>query len=116
MANSPMLLSFFILQTFLTFLLSPHAHLFREYIGVKFSDVLINPDVNFHFILAFALDSNQPTPTNGDFNTFWDTDNLTPSHVTAVKRKHKNVKVALSLGGDSVGDGNAYFDPSSIDS
>ncbi|KAF5930904.1 hypothetical protein HYC85_031777 [Camellia sinensis] len=30
--------------------------------------------------------------------------------------KHSNVKVALSLGGDSVGSGSAYFNPSSVDS
>ncbi|KAH7675146.1 Chitinase protein [Dioscorea alata] len=100
--------------------------LFREYIGaefngVKFSDVPINQHVDFHFILSFAIDytttSNSPSPTNGHFNIFWDTDNLTPSQVTSIKQNHNNVKVALSLGGDSVGDGYyAYFNPSSVDS
>ncbi|XP_051131214.1 chitinase 2-like [Andrographis paniculata] len=119
-----------------TFLISIHAaiffgraaagnsNLFREYIGaefnnVKFSDVPINSNVEFHFILSFAIDytsSSSASPTNGKFNIFWDTDNLTPDDVSAIKRQHSNVKVALSLGGDSVGDGFAYFNPSSIDS
>ncbi|KAL1818924.1 hypothetical protein ACET3Z_013793 [Daucus carota] len=98
--------------------------IFREYIGaefnnIKFSDVPINPNVEFHFILAFAIDyttSASPSPTNGKFNIFWDNDNLSASKVSAIKKKHSNVKVALSLGGDSVGGGSAYFSPSSVDS
>ena len=97
------------------------SNLFREYIGaefngVKFSDVPINPGVDFHFILSFAIDytTSDPSPTNGDFNIFWDSDNLAPSDVAAIKQRHSNVKVALSLGGDSVGNGYAYFNPSSI--
>lgn len=98
--------------------------IFREYIGaefnnIKFSDVPINPNVEFHFILAFAIDyttSSSPSPTNGKFNIFWDNDNLSASKVSAIKKKHSNVKVALSLGGDSVGGGSAYFSPSSVDS
>ncbi|WVZ04167.1 hypothetical protein V8G54_024973, partial [Vigna mungo] len=103
---------------------TPTSNLFREYIGaefnnVKFSDVPINPSVQFHFILSFAIDydtSSTSSPTNGKFNVFWDTDNLNPTQVSAVKAKNSNVKVALSLGGDSVGGGYAYFNPSSIDS
>ncbi|KAM7265366.1 hypothetical protein ACFE04_003049 [Oxalis oulophora] len=96
--------------------------LFREYIGaefnnVKFSDVPINPNVDFHFILSFAIDYDTSTsPTNGNFNVFWDADNLSPSAVSSVKSQHSNVKVALSLGGDTVGNGYAYFNPSSVDS
>ncbi|KAK1587888.1 hypothetical protein Q3G72_017949 [Acer saccharum] len=100
------------------------SNLFREYIGaefnnVKFSDVPINSNVEFHFILSFAIDydtSSSPSPTNGKFNVFWDSDNLSPSQVSAIKNQHSNVKVALSLGGDSVPNGNAYFNPSSADS
>ncbi|KAM7280807.1 hypothetical protein ACFE04_007941 [Oxalis oulophora] len=101
-------------------------YLFREYIGaefndVKFSDVPINPNVQFHFILSFAIDyhtssSPSPSPTNGNFNVFWDSDNLSPSAVSSIKSQHSNVKVALSLGGDSVGSASAYFNPSSVDS
>ncbi|TKY67286.1 Chitinase 2 [Spatholobus suberectus] len=103
---------------------SSSPNLFREYIGaefnnVKFSDVPINPSVQFHFILSFAIDydtSSSPSPTNGKFNIFWDTNNLSPTQVSAIKSKNSNVKVALSLGGDSVGGGYAFFNPSSIDS
>lgn len=98
--------------------------LFREYIGaefnnVRFTDVPVNPNVEFHFILSFAIDydtSSSPSPTNGKFNIFWDTDNLSPSQVSSIKNQHSNVKVALSLGGDSVANGYAYFNPSSVDS
>ncbi|CAK9139631.1 unnamed protein product [Ilex paraguariensis] len=101
-----------------------NSNLFREYIGaefnnVKFSDVPINPNVEFHFILAFAIDyttSSSPSPTNRQFNIFWDSDNLSPPQVSSIKSKHSNVKIALSLGGDSVGNGYTYFNPSSVDS
>ncbi|KAF5727419.1 putative Chitinase 1 precursor [Tripterygium wilfordii] len=100
------------------------SNLFREYIGaefnnVKFTDVPINPNVDFHFILSFAIDydtSSSPSPTNGKFNVFWDSDNLSPSQVSSIKNQHSNVKVGLSLGGDSVANGYAYFNPSSVDS
>ncbi|GMH14456.1 hypothetical protein Nepgr_016297 [Nepenthes gracilis] len=101
-----------------------NSNLFREYIGalyngVKFSDVPINPNDQFHFILAFAIDYNStssPSPTNGKFNIFWDSGNLTPQQVSSVKAQHRNVRVALSLGGDSVGSSYAYFQPSSVTS
>uniref|UniRef100_A0A0C9S733 TSA: Wollemia nobilis Ref_Wollemi_Transcript_9824_1165 transcribed RNA sequence n=1 Tax=Wollemia nobilis TaxID=56998 RepID=A0A0C9S733_9CONI len=99
-----------------------NSNLFREYIGaeftgVKFSDVPINPNVQMHYILAFAIDytsSSSPSPTNGQFNIFWDSDNLSPSAVQAIKAQNSNVKVALSLGGDSVGNAKAQFAPSSV--
>lgn len=99
------------------------SNLFREYIGaefnnVKFTDVPINSNVEFHYILSFAIDydtSSSPSPTNGKFNVFWDTGNLSPSQVSAIKNRHSNVKVALSLGGDSVSSGKVYFNPSSVD-
>jgi hypothetical protein len=101
-----------------------NSNLFREYIGaesnnVRFTDVPISPDVEFHFILSFAIDhdtSNSPSSTNGKFNIFWDSDNLSPSQVSSIKNRHSNVKVALSLGGDSVENGYAYFNPSSVNS
>ncbi|XP_049378877.1 chitinase 2-like [Solanum stenotomum] len=129
MELSKIIVSFFVLQ-FLLFQ-SPinaapgNSNIFREYIGaefknVKFSDVPIDSGVEFHFILSFAIDytmsSSPPSPTNGQFNVFWDTDNFTPSAVSAIKNQHSNVKVALSLGGDSVGRSSAYFNPSSVDS
>ncbi|XP_050233080.1 chitinase 2-like [Mercurialis annua] len=101
-----------------------NSNLFREYIGaefnnIKFSDVPVNPNVDFHFILSFAIDydtSASPSPTNGQFNIFWDSDNLSPSQVSSIKNQYSNVRVALSLGGDSVQGGFAYFNPSSVDS
>ncbi|CAN1226965.1 Chitinase 1 [Linum grandiflorum] len=88
--------------------------LFREYIGaegnnVKFSDVpIINDALEFHFILSFAVDyTTSGSPTNGVFQPFWDTANLDPSHVSSIKSRHPNLKVAVSLGGDTVVDGNA---------
>ncbi|XP_021889814.1 chitinase 2-like [Carica papaya] len=118
-----------ILQVFFTFN-SPvksapaNSNLFREYIGaefnnIRFTDVPINPNCKFHFILSFAIDydtSSSPSPTNGKFNIFWDSDNLSPSQVSSIKSQNSNVKVALSLGGDSVAGGSAYFSPSSTDS
>ena len=117
----------FLFQTLLSFLpllySSQASNVFREYIGaefkgVKFSDVPINPGVDFHFILSFAIDytRSNPTPTNGDFNIFWDTENLTPTDVTAIKQSNSNVKVALSIGGDSVGNEKVQFNPTSVDS
>jgi len=129
MELSKIIVSFFVLQ-FLLFQ-SPinaapgNSNIFREYIGaefknVKFSDVPIHSGVEFHFILSFAIDytmsSSSPSPTNGQFNVYWDTDNLTPSAVSVIKNQQSNVKVALSLGGDSVGGSSAYFNPSSVDS
>lgn len=96
--------------------------LFREYIGaefngVSFTDVPINSNVEFHFILSFAIDytSDGSSSTNGQFNVFWDT-NLTPAGVQAIKAQHSNVKVMVSLGGDTVNGNYAQFKPSSVSS
>lgn len=103
-----------------------NSKLFREYIGaedkgVTFSDVPINSEVDFHFILSFAIDytnsSSLPSPTNGDFRVYWDEQNLSPSHVSSIKTHHPNVKVAMSLGGDTInGDQHVYFSPKTINS
>ncbi|KAK1398509.1 2S globulin, Glycoside hydrolase, chitinase active site protein [Heracleum sosnowskyi] len=102
-----------------------NSKLFREYIGaesdsVKLSDLPINSEVEFHLILAFAIDytTDNLSPTDGVFNVFWETKNLGPDDIASIKDKHSNVKVAISLGGDTVGDGNdyAYFKPKSINS
>ncbi|XP_074588734.1 chitinase 2-like [Curcuma longa] len=125
MASSPSTFSVSFLLLFFFLPYSSTSGIFREYIGaefsgVRFSDVPISSGVEFHFILAFAIDyttSDSPTPTNGRFNIFWDNQNLSPAAIAAIKRAHPNVKVALSLGGDSVGDGDfAYFAPDSVDS
>ncbi|XP_047094770.1 chitinase 2-like [Lolium rigidum] len=102
-----------------------NGYLFREYIGaqfknVRFSDVPINPNLSFNFILAFAVDYTvgaRPVPTNGVFNAFWDTANLSRTDVAAIKAAHPNVSVMLGIGGDSVQDiVKAFFTPTSIDS
>ncbi|KAK6142060.1 hypothetical protein DH2020_013889 [Rehmannia glutinosa] len=102
---------------------APERKLFREYIGaedknVRFSDVPINPDVDFHFLLSFAIDytnTASPSPTNGDFRVYWDSANLSPSQVSAIKAKHSNVKISMSLAGDTVnGKHNVYFNPTSV--
>ncbi|RZC83862.1 hypothetical protein C5167_046647 [Papaver somniferum] len=127
MDSLKLFVSLLVLQAFLNPLFSAQAapnEVFREYIGaefnnVKFTDVPIHPDVEFHFILSFAIDyttSSSASPTNGNFNVFWDSDNLSPSQVSSIKNTHSNVRVAVSLGGDSVGDGSAYFNPSSVES
>lgn len=115
----------FLLFNQLPISMGANGKVFGEYIGalfnnVTFSDVPINPAVEFHFILAFAIDytteSGSPAPTNGNFNIFWDSGNLTPKAVQAIKAQHKNVKVALSIGGDSVSGQPAEFKPSSVSS
>lgn len=105
-----------------------NGYLFREYIGaqftgVRFSDVPVNPGVSFNFILSFAIDYTQvgqqptPAPTNGVFTPFWDTANLSPADVAAVKAAHPNVSVMVGIGGDSVQDTvKVFFTPASVDS
>lgn len=89
-----------------------NSKLFREYIGaedtgVTFSDVPINTKVEFHFILSFAIDykSSSSLPSDGHFKAYWDKKNLNPSNVSSIKTLHSNVKVAMSLGGDTFKDG-----------
>ncbi|WCJ41139.1 Chitinase 2 [Euphorbia peplus] len=101
-----------------------NSKLFREYIGaegnnVKFTDVPVNPNVEFHFILSFAIDytssSHNPSPTNGYFSAYWDRDNLNPSAVSSIRARHPNVKVAMSLGGDTIANNQfVFFQPKSI--
>ncbi|KAL9235234.1 hypothetical protein vseg_010012 [Gypsophila vaccaria] len=102
-----------------------NSNIFREYIGaefrnVSFSDVPINPDVEFHFILSFGIDyttsTSPPSPTNGKFDVFWDSQTLSPSQVSLIKLRHSNVRVGLSIGGDSINNYPAYFDPRSVHS
>jgi len=105
-----------------------NGYLFREYLGaqgtgVRFSDVPVNTGVSFHYILAFAIDYTPvaqkptPTPTNGAFNAFWDTANLSRADIAAIKLAHPNVSVMVGLGGDSVLDiVKVSFTPTSVDS
>ncbi|CAN6299426.1 unnamed protein product [Urochloa humidicola] len=102
-----------------------NSNLFREYIGaifngVQFSDVPINPNVQFDFILAFVIDyttaTQPPSPTNGQFNIFWQNTVLTPSAVAAIKQSNRNVRVAVSLGGATVSGSPVIFSITSVDS
>ncbi|GLJ06096.1 hypothetical protein SUGI_0031790 [Cryptomeria japonica] len=88
---------------------------------IKIYDVPINENIEVHFILSFAINYTSsarfPSPTNGKFNVFWDTQNLSPADVLEIKSKHKNVKFAVSLGGDVTGDKTAVqFYPYSVSS
>ncbi|KAG9453750.1 hypothetical protein H6P81_006654 [Aristolochia fimbriata] len=124
MGISKFIFSIFLVQSLLRHSPTQAAKLFREYIGAdsnttKFSDVPINPAVDFHFILSFAIDytTTGSSPTNGQFSIFWDSGCLSPAEVRAIKRAHHNVKVALSLGGDTVEpEKYAFFAPSSVES
>ncbi|XP_031282400.1 chitinase 2-like [Pistacia vera] len=101
-----------------------NSKLFREYIGaegkdITFSDVPVSSKVEFHFILSFAIDytsSSHPSPTNGNFRVYWDTENLTPSRVSSLKAQRPNIKVAMSLGGDTINGKYVFFHPASINS
>lgn len=94
-----------------------NGNVFMEYLGalyngVTFSDVPINSNVDFYFILAFAIDySTTPTPTNGEFQVWWQSAVLTPEAVKAIKAQYDNVKVMLSLGGDTVSGQSVLFTP-----
>lgn len=116
---------FFVALFLLPSIHAANSKLYREYIGaefkdVKFPDVPIDSNVEFHFILSFAIDyttsSSPPSPTNGNFEVYWDSVNLSPDAVSSIKSQHSNVKVALSLGGDTVSGDPVNFTPSSIDS
>lgn len=79
-----------------------------EYIGasgvsVSFDDVPINDEIDFHFILGFAIDADASGNfQNGIFSPYW-ISGLTPESVAAIKKRHPNVKVMASLSGWSVG-------------
>ncbi|KAJ0974060.1 hypothetical protein J5N97_016025 [Dioscorea zingiberensis] len=104
------------------------AYHFGEYIGIgyrntTFNNVPINPDVDFHFIVSFAIDFTNISsmdvyqiPTNGKFKPYWNNKAITPSTVKSIKQTHTNVKVALTLGSDMVRDNVGYFLPYSTDS
>ncbi|KAJ9188931.1 hypothetical protein P3X46_000281 [Hevea brasiliensis] len=113
-----------ILFLFFTASQGANSKLFREYIGaesesIKLSHVPINSGVDFHFILSFAIDYTSlenPSPTNGKFKAFWASSHVTPEEIALIKDNNPNVKVAVSLGGDSIGGEKAYFAPKSIES
>ncbi|KAF3440584.1 hypothetical protein FNV43_RR18868 [Rhamnella rubrinervis] len=78
-----------------------------EYIGatgipIRLDDVPIEDDIDFHFLLGFAIDSDQSgNPQNGKFSPYWASP-LTPSSIADMKASHPNVKVLASLSGWSI--------------
>ncbi|XP_042472559.1 chitinase 2-like [Zingiber officinale] len=84
------------------------AKVIMEYIGatgkpVTFSHVPVNPNIDFHFILSFAIDAGHSgAARHGVFSPYW-ASTLTPAAVRAVKARHPNVKVLASLSGWSLG-------------
>ncbi|GFY87522.1 hypothetical protein Acr_05g0011610 [Actinidia rufa] len=80
-----------------------------EYIGAtgvpeKFDQVPIEEDINFHFIISFAIDADPSgNPQNGTFSPYW-VPSLTPDSVAAIKASNPNIKALASLSGWSLGD------------
>jgi hypothetical protein len=79
-----------------------------EYIGatgqpVTFNPVPVEDNIDFHFILSFAIDADPSAkPQNRKFSPYW-VDTLTPQSVAAIKERHPNVKALASLSGWSLG-------------
>lgn len=80
-----------------------------EYIGatgvpVSFDEVPMDPNINFYFLLSFAIDADYSGNTqNGKFSPYWASD-LTPQSFQSIKARHRNVKVLVSLAGWSIGE------------
>lgn len=78
-----------------------------EYIGatgipITFDSVPISNDIDFHFILSFAIDADpSANPQNGKFSPYWEP-SLTADSVVAIKAEHPNVKALASLSGWSL--------------
>ncbi|KAI5061389.1 hypothetical protein GOP47_0023894 [Adiantum capillus-veneris] len=91
---------------------------FRHYIGFNTdidlqldnlpSSLVNNKDIEVHFILSFAIDADDVdgdgvfNSTNGKFLPYWNQKTLSPETIRAFKAKHKNVKMMVTLGGDSI--------------
>ncbi|KAM2279403.1 hypothetical protein ACFX1S_040246 [Malus domestica] len=81
--------------------------LMNEYIGatgipITFDSVPIDSEIDFHFILGFAIDADPSCmQQNGIFSPYWQS-TLTPQSVSAIKQKHSNVKVMVSLSGELI--------------
>ncbi|KAJ4796408.1 Chitinase 2 [Rhynchospora pubera] len=79
-------------------------YIMAKYHNVNFTDAPINPAVNYHFICAFAVDTEIDAgngtliPTDGNFKVYWG-DNISGTSVTAIKQNKSNVKVAVGIGG-----------------
>ncbi|XP_034684552.1 chitinase 2-like [Vitis riparia] len=93
----------------LIFLRFSDGKVMMEYIGatgvpVTFDDVPIEKDIEFHFILGFAIDADESgNAQNGIFSPYW-ASTLTPDSVADIKAQHPNVKALASLSGWSLGE------------
>ncbi|CAL5184489.1 unnamed protein product [Lathyrus oleraceus] len=80
--------------------------IFREYIGMgdyidHFPDEMINADIKeFHFILCFATETHVDGKGTGLFDRNWSFTSFSPEKVAELKKKLKNVKVVISIGGN----------------
>ncbi|KAM0909605.1 hypothetical protein ACQ4PT_014708 [Festuca glaucescens] len=65
-----------------------------------------------------VVPAQAPTPTNGVFSPFWDTDNLSAAAMSATTAAHPNLSIMVGFGGDTLQNTgvNATFAPSSVDS
>ncbi|KAJ6918567.1 hypothetical protein NC651_012730 [Populus alba x Populus x berolinensis] len=83
------------------------AKVMMEYIGATGQPVTFNPapvedNINFHFILGFAIDADPSAkPQNGKFSPYW-VDTLTPQSVAAIKERHPKVKALKTLNFGSI--------------
>lgn len=98
-------------------MVSDGSKVMMEYIGatgapVTFESVPIQDEIDFHFILGFAIDSDPSgNPQNGTFSAYW-ASTLTPDSVSQVKQDHPNVKAMASLSGWSLGSKTLrWYDP-----
>ncbi|KAI4379537.1 hypothetical protein MLD38_005818 [Melastoma candidum] len=103
----------------------PSPHVFTKYIGAKFnastSPTSLSTLASTSSSSSLSPSTTIPPPprvprTDGNFNAYWDSSNLGPSDVSAIKSQFPNVRVAMSLGGATVGGQPAYFSPSDVDS
>ncbi|KAJ7547156.1 hypothetical protein O6H91_08G072300 [Diphasiastrum complanatum] len=96
-----------------------------DYIGASGASVtvdhapIISNNTRFYLILAFAIDAAPNGKSlNGSFSNYW-ADSITPESIALLKAKHTNVRVLVSLAGDSfyISDSNMpliyWYDPAS---
>lgn len=85
-------------------LLQQTGKVLTDYIGasggdIAFTDVPLDPAVQYIFPLAFAIDANAAGATqNGVFSNYWSS-YLTPASAQAFTQANTNVKISVSLGG-----------------
>ncbi|KAJ7547152.1 hypothetical protein O6H91_08G072100 [Diphasiastrum complanatum] len=96
-----------------------------DYIGASGASItvdhvpIIDNNTQIYLILAFAIDAaTNGKPQNGKFSNYW-ADSITPKSIALLKATHPNVRVLMSLAGDSfyISDSNMppiyWYDPES---